>query len=288
MTPDPLSRIRELYMDTPYRALYYLGMAGWTVSGDEQTPMLGIAGIQHRYQVYENTYTPRPAPDWTTTQQVLQILRTLPELTGGEFHAEFQKSRRRLASMDPGDVSTSASVSSDEKAIRVLRSRKAHTPDVSRLTLTIDGGTLTGAVASVIDAMVVNDCVENWKMMMPDGLGKRPDDIVIYLNQPLGNAAVAELTRFLVDENSRHPFLCDGMPPLGMERLAPGIYGADRPLAKHTSTGTAFSGSHGDDRSKIVTEALRLSRESGQPFEDCLDQVLGSVGLDSGNPARRK
>jgi len=269
----------------------------------------GHGAVKERYHQYRRTYTPRDSCPEKTAESLLTNLYELykkidPQKTGRPpvyLFSQTQNSQKNLNDLRPDEVSKlHNSKESGQKAIRILRSRTQYgnpNPVVSRLTLTIDGSKSVEAFQALVKATLEHRCIENWKIMSPDLIGNGPDDLVIYLNKTFGTSAVAALVDYIQkkDEDERKgKFLEEGGTPLGKERLATGIYGADLPVLRGI-TGKPeyqFNGSHGEDRAKIVTYAWEKHAEqeaNGQhkDFKEVLNEVLKGVGLDPENPARR-
>lgn len=287
------------HAETPFGGLWAMCMYGW----HRDQAILDAGGQRMRYlNLYRCTYRARPACPAELYLPVLRLLYRLhlpvqllgpggipgPILQRG-FYAVLQQSNGRLCDVAEATLGNYALRACGQVALRVIRMRNvwgAPTDAVSRLTLTIDGTNTAQAVSVLCDAMLAHRCIENWKIMILESIGTGPDDIVIYLNAPLGNALVGGLIQYLSDRHEQQPFLADGPPPLGCERCAPGIFGSEMP-AVVSLNGVRFSGSHGMDRAIIVTAALQLSRERGVSIVDALEAVLRAVGLDPANPSRR-
>jgi hypothetical protein len=268
--------------------------------------LTGQGAVNARYhQLYRRTYTPRDSCPEKTAKELIDCLRGLrlsckdKQDSAHQLYSETQESRKKLHKLSPDYLSTlnlHDSNKSHQKAIRILRSVDYNRP-VSRLSLTIDGSKSVEAYKVLVNATLAHGCVENCKIMSPDLIGNGPDDLVIYLNKTLGTSKVAELVDYIQSEDKHEKkgkFLVEGGTPLGKERLATGIYGADLPVPQGIAGKPEykFNGSHGMDRAKIVTYAREKHAEqeaNGQhkDFQEVLNEVLKSVGLDPENPARR-
>lgn len=236
------------------------------------------------YHHYRAAYTPRHGCPPTVAADVMSHLHTMRNDTGHALRAITQRSNTPIDEVPRENRMKYASVASKETALRVVSSA-ARTPLVSRITLTIDGRRTDDVLVALAGVAVKSPCINDFKLMVPEAIGSGPDDFVVYFNQPLSSAEVAAVIGTIQEKVG--PFLVDGSPPLGKEKLAAGIFGSEMPPATVTGTKLNFNGSHGDDRGKIAALAVKRRAESGGDLAAELRLVLQEVGLDPGNPARR-
>ncbi len=174
-------------------------------------------------------------------------------------------------------------------AIRVLRRKENKASCLSRLTLTINPGLLKELVQTLSYLMHTHEVILNFKIMGLSNLLKGPDDVVIYLNQPIGSTAVKNLLRALMTSNQKclsqrgEGFLRSSSPPMGMHTFFGGVFGADMPSDKEVID--KGRGSHGMNMSLLMSSSLETSKSKKEPLEKSFTKVFGGSGLNPFNPA---
>lgn len=242
------------------------------------------AGEKLAYLHYRKCFTARQECPATTASDVMSYLSTMLKDSKGRLRALAQKSQTPLDKVSPASLMSYARTESDEKALRVVRTGETSRA-VSRIALTIDGSKTDRVLLALAGATMKHACIADFKLVVPQDIGRGPDDFIVYFDKPLGNAEVQAAIGAI--HSGVSAFLMDGVAPLGKEKLAGGIFGSDMPQATVTGTRLNFNGSHGDDRGKIVAEAVRRAARGGGDLAAELRQVLQEVGLDPANPARR-
>ncbi|HEX6368072.1 MAG TPA: T3SS effector HopA1 family protein [Longimicrobium sp.] len=274
------------------------------------TPMAGLlsmataiggntaAGAAIAYGHYRTCFTPRPGCPLATAQQVMRLLYTMPSDSQGVLRGQGQTSRTWLdtvgaatlvKSATPVEVPMAALMgyalrAGSEKALRVVRQRNPPR-QLSRISLTIDGTKTDRVFVALARLTMQHGCIADFKLIVPEEIGSGPDDFIVYFSNPLDHPDVQRAITAIQTEVAA--FLVDGVVPLGKLKLAAGIFGSDMPARTVTGTRLNFTGSHGDDRAKIVAEAVRRSAANHTTVAAELATVLQEVGLDPANPARR-
>jgi hypothetical protein len=175
------------------------------------------------------------------------------------------------------------------QAIRVLRKSSPSAKTLARLTFTINPQRLKAAMDVLTFLTSNNSVINDFKVMGIQNLGQGPDDIVVYLSDIISSDGVRKLINELEQHTARcfsetrEGFLRRSNPPLGMQEMGTGIYGADMPSdVKLIKEG---QGSHGMNMSMLMSQALKGSQQNASPLDMAFDQSFGKSGLNTHNPA---
>jgi hypothetical protein len=122
-----------------------------------------------------------------------------------------------------------------------------------------------------------------------NNIGAGPDDIVIYLSKLITSQEVRLLVAELIQQarncfdQTGHYFLREGRPPLGMQELATGVYGADMP--SDPTIVKKGQGSHGMNISLLLSQTHTTQQQQGSNPDSAFASTFASGGLNPYNPA---
>ncbi len=268
----------------PRRALLH------TMGASSQT------GAQHLYHgMYRQTFERLPQEELLPPDLYLNILnrvanryansvRFAPQGRENEsFRAHYEQASHRP---DTPEGQFSAKLLREVQAVRILaRNPPPGQRTFARITLTLNPLLLEFALTTLTDLFTRHPVIKDFKVMGANTLGRGPDDVVIYLSDLISSNAVraliADLSRSDLQcwQQNQRGFLRRSTPPIGMQQLDSGIYGADMPGAEELNR--QAQGSHGMNMALVMSQVLT----SNMPREQAFARFFGSAELNIFNPA---
>jgi hypothetical protein len=258
--------------------------------------------VGHLYHgIYRQTFERLPQQELLHPHQYLDILarvadrqqqavRFAPQGREREsFRSHYQSARQQP---DTPAGRHSAQLLLEAKAMRILPRNPSRTSPgqqtLARITVTLHPLLLEFALNALTELFTRHPVINNFKVMGANTLGQGPDDVVLYLNDLMTSDAVrrliADLNAYDVQcwRQNDQGFLRESAPPIGMQQLGRGIYGADMP--GDAALNRKAQGSHGMNMALIMSDVLASSR-GGMPREHAFELFFRRAELNVFNPA---
>lgn len=281
------SRSLRKWAEDAYQQVMALDNISLLLARDERgnfvnEPALNKACFDIAYRLYAHMETGENTLNRAQQEQFLRELETISEGAECEVIAQYIYPNDGLLGLSPlaalnhnADLATAT-----HYYVRPLDmdTRPSNSADGSqaRLTLTVSPQYVIPTGRRVVPMLEqFADIINHFKITSPRGQGKRTDSIVIYLNQAnieRVNQLAAHLSTLMTSD------AWDSRIPRGMHPLGTGIAYAE-------FSRRAASGSFGEDRARMLTDALIHSIKSRRTLERCVKDAVVARGYSLENPA---